>query len=77
MAEKPNKSGARGLPHGVAIGHESDESPAFDADSIGIRADSRSAIPPDQDRRGRNPRVRIKQRYESITHVKESGRRVR
>ena len=50
MTEKPNKSGAWGLMHDVAIGHESDESPVFDADSVGIRAASRSAIPPDQDR---------------------------
>ena len=46
MTEKPNKSGAWGLSRGAAIGHESGESPAFDADSIGIRADNRSAIPP-------------------------------
>ena len=46
MTEKPKKSGAWGLSRGAAIGHESGESPAFDADSIGIRADNRSAIPP-------------------------------
>ena len=36
--EKHNKSGAVGLLRGVAIGHESDESPAFGGDSIGNRA---------------------------------------
>ena len=46
MTEKPKKFGAWGLSRGVAIGHESDESPTFDADSVGILADSRSAIPP-------------------------------
>ena len=46
MTEKPNKSGAVGLPYGAAIRHESDESPAFDADSIGIRTKVRMVIPP-------------------------------
>ena len=50
MIEKPNKSGAWGLSHGVAIGHESDESPTFDADSIGILAGRRQVIPPEKDR---------------------------
>ena len=49
VTEKPNKIGAWGLSRGVAIGHESDESPAFDADSIGIRAWFSMAIPLSRD----------------------------
>ena len=70
MTEKPNKSGAWGLSRGAAIGHESGESPAFDADSIGIRADNRSAIPPGLSRKGCAPGTTIKTGYDSKPHVK-------
>ena len=45
VIEKPKKSGVTGLPYDAAIEHESDESPAFDADSIGILVCRRQVIP--------------------------------